>query len=550
MLPLSKRVLAVLDLETDPFKFGRVPEPFLCGLKWKDNYKTFLNISDAISFLKQHNFICYAHNGGKFDYMFFLKYLESGSKLKLINGRLSEFPLGKSLMRDSFCRYPMALKTHRKTEIEYWKMEKVHRGGHWDEINAYLREDCESLYELMSYAHEHYGTGLTIAGSAMKFWQAQSGVKACRSNAVFYKDFEPFYFGGRVECYQYGVFNKKIKSFDINSAYPFAMIHPHPWGLKYSVDNHLPKSGLHRCLICVEAPSLGYWPVPAKLGGTEFPSDGLTRIFNISSWEYQTVMEFHPELKHKIVRVFQFEEQIEFQKYVDHFYRLKAKAAKNSPEYLFAKLMMNSLYGKFGADPSEYRDYMIVPPEETEYWEACTKYERLKPIHPWMLMDAPLTEEAQHYYNVATAASITGFPRAQVLLHLVKTFGRKFYENRNLYHVDTDGIQSTRLNCEIGKSLGQWNIEFEGNRAGYIAPKTYVLQSGVNFKFACKGVRLSPQQLFKISENAETSLTWKNPAPTMSVKGGIRFIKRKIQRKDGIRAKRTRKGKGLPLRSR
>ena len=70
--------LATFDIETDPFKKGRVPEPFCCGLYlietneymqwWGKNC-----LYQFIEYLKEcpHNLIIYAHNGGKFDFYYF-----------------------------------------------------------------------------------------------------------------------------------------------------------------------------------------------------------------------------------------------------------------------------------------------------------------------------------------------------------------------------------------------------------------------------------------------------------------------------------------------
>ena len=68
--------IATIDAETDPFKKGRVPKPFLWG--WFDgkDYREFTDTRKAVAFIKKQNCICYAHNGGKFDFHYLLAYLE------------------------------------------------------------------------------------------------------------------------------------------------------------------------------------------------------------------------------------------------------------------------------------------------------------------------------------------------------------------------------------------------------------------------------------------------------------------------------------------
>ena len=68
----------VADCETDPFKYGDVPEPFIWGIFDGVNYWEFLgtglyhtctvdDIARVVDFLRDKEIILYAHNGGKFD---------------------------------------------------------------------------------------------------------------------------------------------------------------------------------------------------------------------------------------------------------------------------------------------------------------------------------------------------------------------------------------------------------------------------------------------------------------------------------------------------
>ena len=131
------RKLAVIDLETDPFQHGRLPEPFLSGFDngesvvefWGDD--CILRLVEFLATLKEPHII-YAHNGGKFDFFYFFQYLEN--PVRIINGRIVEATIGKHIFRDSYAILPVPLKTHGKLEIEYWKFEKEHREKHKAEI--------------------------------------------------------------------------------------------------------------------------------------------------------------------------------------------------------------------------------------------------------------------------------------------------------------------------------------------------------------------------------------------------------------------------------
>ena len=74
---MASKNLAVLDLETDPFKHGHVVQPFLAGFYdgarqisfWSDDC-----VAKLVGALEQESkeWVIYAHNGGRFDFFYFL----------------------------------------------------------------------------------------------------------------------------------------------------------------------------------------------------------------------------------------------------------------------------------------------------------------------------------------------------------------------------------------------------------------------------------------------------------------------------------------------
>jgi hypothetical protein len=69
--------LAVIDAETDPFRYGRKPEAFAWGFYDGETYVDFwgadstLKLMNYIAALREPHVI-YAHNGGKFDFFYLL----------------------------------------------------------------------------------------------------------------------------------------------------------------------------------------------------------------------------------------------------------------------------------------------------------------------------------------------------------------------------------------------------------------------------------------------------------------------------------------------
>jgi hypothetical protein len=92
---MGKRKLLVIDFETDPFLHDRLPIPFAWGAYDGDNYwhdwipraweTPRLCARTLVDFLKAQaaegiSYIIYAHNGGKFDFLFFLDELDGRDK--------------------------------------------------------------------------------------------------------------------------------------------------------------------------------------------------------------------------------------------------------------------------------------------------------------------------------------------------------------------------------------------------------------------------------------------------------------------------------------
>ena len=94
--------LAVVDCETDPFKAGRMPEPFVwCYVDETGREEVFWEDTEGfIAFLREQNALVYAHNGGRFDWHFIADRLDAGP-ITILNGRLAAMRLGRARLRDS-----------------------------------------------------------------------------------------------------------------------------------------------------------------------------------------------------------------------------------------------------------------------------------------------------------------------------------------------------------------------------------------------------------------------------------------------------------------
>lgn len=538
------RPFIVIDSETDPFKKGRIPEPFVWGVFDGKEFRHYHhdNFHSLIEWLKDQKAIIYAHNGGKFDYHFMLTYLEPFDDIKIINGRIAKFFIGKAEFRDSYNILPVPLSKMetkdesgiviKKQEFDYSLMEKDERykPHNWELIIDYLRDDCVTLYSMISAFQSEYGRHLTQAGAAMAQWRKISGKKTPESSAEYFAKFKPYYFGGRVQCFQSGVIEKRFSVYDINSAYPFAMLSEHPYGLDHIESKvELKEFARGPAFFRILSKSSGAFPFRTK-SGLSFPDTGELQEFYITGWELQAAEE--TGLKdYELISVIYHTEKTDFREYINHFYetRLYAKACKDKAMDLFAKLLMNSLYGKFGSNPENYKNFLVMPPEEFDsLMDPENEYQHGGELGPWILGERDLHEDEERFFNVATAASITGFVRAY-LWKAINLTGRE-----NMLYCDTDSIATTSEAHSLpdGKELGKWKHEGEFDKAGIAGKKLYIFRGRKHgnkpreYKTASKGVKLTHAQLWKVA--AGNVVTYEPENPSFSVHSKPRFVSRRI----------------------
>jgi len=98
----------------------------------------------------------------------------------------------------------------------------------------------------------------------------------------------------------------------------------------------------------------------------------------------------------EIISVTYFLQLQDFREYIEHFYqqRVTAKATGDKAGDLFAKLLMNSLYGKFGANPENYAEFVILPPEDMpELLDPQNDFQLSGELGPWLLGERELEDE-------------------------------------------------------------------------------------------------------------------------------------------------------------
>lgn len=553
--------------------------PFLWGFYDGLDFFTFDTTEEFVEFVKGKNIIIYAHNGGKFDFMYLLPFLVHDGvevKAQIINGRIVSMPLGKATLIDSFAAVPQSLGSIKKDEIEYWKLEKDKREQFRGEIINYLRGDCLYLHQLMVAYRENAGTKKTIASNALAHAK-KLGINPGSTNHRFDKNYRPFYFGGRTQCFQRGT-HRNIRVIDLKSSYPRAMMETHPSGEFMhrlgSLDG-MSKEEIQRSFIVLECFSSGAFPLRKTTAqGLDFPIKHDT--FHVTGWEYIAAKELGLIADEKILSVRAPEATITFAPYVEHWFNYKEAHSKKEDgklidpiNYTIGKIMMNSLYGKLAQNPERYHDYKIEPIgsalpckkpmiNKRGFCDVCdfAEYE-----HGWLLEctyegkefhSRPSLWKFQYrhgieweskplYKNVATGASITGYARA-ALLYGIHSIGAE-----NVIYCDTDSLViPASADCsglDMSGKIGSWAVEIENAPVGHFAgKKLYAIDLDNKAKCTCteikgckrhkvvtKGGRLTMAGMKNLAENPGAVETYYSPAPSYSIARGTHFIVRSIR---------------------
>lgn len=559
-------LISVIDAETDKFLHGRQPYPFVFQYRNAFERHTFWGRgADRVSMARdvcrqlvqffrsrEEPEICYAHNGGKFDFLFFIEEIEG--KIKIIGRRLALGHVGKVELRDSYLIIPEPLrKAGTKLEIDMDKFEWEVREQNRAEILTYLDQDCDTLLELVTEYLEEFGDKLTIGSTAMGMLRDLHDYE----KLSFREDerWRKFFFGGRCQVFEPGIHTGAFKLFDRNSMYAAEMKHTqHPIGGTYNATRTITDS---TDFAIIEASNLGIGALPIRdRGALSFLCE--TGTFYATGHEIRAGLETGTLAVHKVIEAWECNAHGTFAEFVDYVTGRKIecenerdKARDAGDERLAHKFQIrrdnhkrvgNSGYGKFAQNASEYHDFCMTnagddlplpqpkqdcanPDECRECGKCWTIAEQNQAIVIWK---RPAIHKT--FYNVAIGASITGASRANWL--------RTACSATRLMYGDTDSLLCEALDGIPlhPTELGAWKLEPFGpkkiqtlDRVSLAGKKLYAFWIGNEcVKTASKGVRMTGEQIDRIAQGEVIS--FKIDAPNFSLNGDCQFIERRIRK--------------------
>lgn len=520
----NRRKIGVIDFETDPFLYGRVPEPFCCEF-YSDEYTEQFwgpDCADQLcTFLEAlpEKYLIYAHNGGKFDFHFLHRYIDNPARI--IKSRIVSCRLWQHELRDSYAILPVPLRDYDKLEFDYDKMERSERETHRAEILEYLHYDCVKLYELVTAFNERFGPQLTIGGTAIReLAKLHPFVKSGSAHDFL---FRPFYFGGRVQCFQSGEIIGPVEMYDVNSMYPYVMRDKrHPINGRFTVVERLPDVFEQPFFAHITARSKGGLPYRCEGGALDFGDR--TGEFYACSHEIEAALELDLIDIQAVHAVYMSADHCSFAEFIEEQYAARQVAKANGDRIgdLFAKLLMNSAYGRFGINPENFEDWQIVRSPDAHLEMLANGYFPASDFSVLELWSRKSEVRENQYADVSTAASITSAARAHLMRALAVA--------HDPLYCDTDSILCRGFSGDVdAKRLGAWKCETVADRAVIAGKKLYALYNEGEtkpLKLSSKGGTLGLCDLQQIA--AGGAVTYENAAPTFSLRSEPKFISRKF----------------------
>ena len=361
-------------------------------------------------------------------------------------------------------------ETHNYEEIKnYTSVEQI-----TEEEIKYITNDVRIMVELIRYLQEKGVKGITMSSSAYKNWQQDKYMLSHNEmkkdpNEEIVEIVRKSYRGGitKVNPNYAGLEFNDVISFDVNSLYPSVMYdNPMPIGegkIYKSVEEGR-KDNRHLFIIVA---FVQYAKV--RQGMHAF-------IGNTSGFSYARKYSYDDVLENKMVylwldeyRLFElvYDAQVEIMKvvgwkkannvftnYIDRWYQVK-KNAKNDVERSLAKLMLNSLYGKFGMNDSRITKLPVAIGDKIIY----------------RLVDNNTT-----YYYKEVASYITSMARCK-LASFMNRCGDKFLycDTDSVYYIGHE-IPEIFKDVVDPKKLGYWKYEGHYTRFKALKAKCYLKQ--------------------------------------------------------------------------
>lgn len=504
------------------------------------------SLDGFMDYLKDKNTVCYFHNL-KFDGEFILHWLFTNGfryddsrkdrtfqclitddglfySIEVVFRRHKSKKYEKVVFYDSLKKLPFKvaviakafeLKTS-KGEIDY-KADRPRGYEMTPEEKDYIITDCQIVAEALKIQMEQGLKKMTNASDAL------NGYKEIIGKSTFEKwfpqlpveldaDIRRAYKGGYVRlqpCYQ-NVRGVHGKQYDINSLYPWAMytrLLPYGYPMYFEgapdPDEKYPLFIIHmKC--CFELKP-GHLPtlqlknnrryVETEYLTTSRVDLGQGREDNepvemwLTSVDYKLLLDHYDLEDVTLINGFKFKGAAGmFKDYIDHWMHIKETTTGALRQ--LAKLMLNSLYGKFATNPKARKKIPYLDEDNVVRYK----------------LDEP--EERDPVYT-AMGCFITAYAREKTIRSAQANYDRFIY-------ADTDSLKLAGYEAPVGLEihpthLGAWKDEGDFTDSKWIRAKTYMVTVDGKTKVTCAGM----------PDNVKEKVTYDNFCPGSTFTGKL-----------------------------
>jgi len=523
----------------------------------------------------------YAHNLSEFDGVLLLKHLFKFGKAKplLHNGKLFSITLKLNLkghttktiiFKDSYLMLPYSLRElcnsfkiknskgyfpillndinykgvlpnfefFKSISIsQYLNLKNQYTNKIWNfkkEAIKYCELDCVSLHEILTkFSNLIFNEfkqdpikSLSLPALAMRIWKTSFMPK----DSVYQLTGQPqelitrSYTGGAVDVYiPKNKNNEILYDYDVNSLYPSVMKNNlMPVGKPVPFEGNIRdvEPGAFGFFFCeITTPDYLEHPILQRRIKT---ANGIRTIAGLGSWsgwifseEMDNAIKYGYQFN--IIKGYQFDKADIFSKYIDYLYNIRLQYPKGDAMNLTAKLLMNSLYGKFGMK-TEYTKIEVLENNQQLLNKYIDKFGtdindiihlddkiilvlKINKFKPSDIKEALPRSDSDNFshqvdVNVAIASAITAYARIKM-----STF--KNNPDFTLYNSDTDNIVINKQLPEhlIGKELGQMKLEHIIKKAVFLAPKVYgLIEDNGNEIIKAKGLTKDSIKSIKVTD--------------------------------------------------
>jgi DNA polymerase type B, organellar and viral len=469
---------------------------------------------------KYRGYQVYAHNLSRFDLIFLFKTIASlKSKynitiMKKDNKIISISIINRKLkvsitIKDSFLLLPSSLKKlgsnfqierekglepvlikdysntkgsdfYIMKDVSHYNKEilKIENFNEWKKlITQYCINDSIGLYQILvkfrklifnefNLLIDQYPTTPSLAFAIFRATYLKKDSIPIIEGDIF-KFIQESYTGGSTDMIlPYG---KNIYVYDVNSLYPSKMASQlFPIGNInefYSL-NEVPKDSYWFAKVLVQTKSDLYIPyLQIRLNNRTVSPNGKFEMV-INSCEYYNALK---DYNLEVLEGYFFEKGNIFKDYINDLYNLRLQFSKSHPMNFIAKLLMNSLYGRFGMNQN-FSNNLFVSSKELEKIDHKNLISVLKMDNDLYFIECT-GEKSNFTGNVAVASAITAYSR----IHMENLKKFCMVNNIKIFYFDTDSIFTDKPlpDFMVGKELGQLKLEYIFKEAVFLGPKIY-----------------------------------------------------------------------------